>query len=169
MKIALIGFMGSGKSAIASYMKKTLNWEVIEMDTLLEEREKCTISEIFSEKGEEYFRNLETELLREIQYKERIVISCGGGVPLKWENVELMKKNGKIILLQASPETIFNRIRGDRTRPLLKNNMSLIAISSMMEKREKIYKEAADITVTVDGKTVEQIFAEIQEHIESWK
>lgn len=165
MNIALIGFMGTGKSTVAQYIHKVLKLEVVEMDALIAEREHCTIEEIFSKKGETYFRDLETELLRELQCKENVVISCGGGVPLRTKNVELMKKNGTIIMLTASPETILQRVYKDDSRPLLKDKKDPEAIREMMEVRDKVYKEAADMIISVDQKSVEQIFEEIQEKL----
>ena len=92
--IFLIGFMGTGKSTVARNMKRRYHTEILEMDETIEEREGMKISDIFSQKGELYFRDLETELLEEIQEKDNIVVSCGGGVVLRKENIELMKKNG---------------------------------------------------------------------------
>ena len=103
--IVLIGFMGTGKSSVSSYLKKAFDMDVIEMDQVIAQREKMSISDIFKTKGEEYFRNLETNLLIEMQSKKNTVISCGGGVPMRERNVVEMKKNGKVVLLTASPET----------------------------------------------------------------
>lgn len=93
--IFLIGFMGSGKSTVSQWMKKRYGMERIEMDQLIEKRQKMSISEIFRIYGEEYFRSLETDLLVEMQTKRNVVVSCGGGVPMRECNVQEMKKKRK--------------------------------------------------------------------------
>ena len=109
--IVLIGFMGSGKSTISEFLKNSFAMEVIEMDQIIAEREGMTISDIFEVYGEQYFRNLETNLLIEMQSKTNVVISCGGGTPMRECNVVEMKKNGRVVLLTAKPETILDRVK----------------------------------------------------------
>ena len=108
--IVLIGFMGAGKSTISEFLKNSFAMEVIEMDQIIAEREGMTISDIFEVYGEQYFRNLETNLLIEMQSKTNVVISCGGGTPMRECNVAEMKKNGRVVLLTAKPETILERV-----------------------------------------------------------
>lgn len=100
--IVLIGFMGAGKSTISEFLKNSFAMEVIEMDQIIAEREGMTISDIFEVYGEQYFRNLETNLLIEMQSKTNVVISCGGGTPMRECNVVEMKKNGRVVLLTAN-------------------------------------------------------------------
>ena len=159
--IVLIGFMGSGKSTISSALNEMYGMDVIEMDQVIADREGMSISEIFEIHGEEYFRNLETELLRELQNHKGVVISCGGGVPMRDENVVEMKKNGKVILLTASPETILDRVKNNHDRPLLENNKNVDFISELMEKRRSKYEAAADIVIQTDGKSAFEICEEI--------
>lgn len=159
--IVLIGFMGSGKSTISRALSKVFAMDVIEMDQVIADREGMSISEIFEVHGEEYFRNLETELLRELQSRKGVVISCGGGVPMRDENVVEMKKNGKVILLTASPETILDRVKNNHDRPLLENNKNVDFIAELMEKRRKKYEAAADIVIRTDGKSEFEICEEI--------
>ncbi|MEY8332005.1 shikimate kinase [Lachnospiraceae bacterium 47-T17] len=159
--IVLIGFMGSGKSTISRALCNVFAMDVIEMDQVIAEREGMSISEIFEVHGEEYFRNLETGLLRELQSRKGVVISCGGGVPMREENVVEMKKNGKVILLTAKPETILERVRGSHERPLLENNKNVDFISDLMEKRRIKYETAADIIIHTDGKSEFEICEEI--------
>ena len=159
--IVLIGFMGSGKSTISRALSKVFAMDVIEMDQVIAERENMSISEIFEVHGEEYFRNLETKLLRELQARKGVVISCGGGVPMREENVVEMKKNGKVVLLTAKPETILERVKGSHERPLLENNKNVAFISDLMEKRRMKYEAAADIIIGTDGKTEFEICEEI--------
>lgn len=163
--IALIGFMGTGKSTIAAYMNSIFSMDVIEMDKMIEEQECMTISEIFAEKGESYFRNLETQFLVEMQERKNAIISCGGGVAMRECNVEAIKKNGRIVLLTASPETILNRVRDTYERPLLSGNMNVAYIQQLMETRRPKYEAAADVIVHTDDKTVLQICEELIEKL----
>ena len=115
--IVLIGFMGAGKTSISEYLKTLFAMDVIEMDQIIAEREGMTISDIFEVYGEQYFRNLETNLLIEMQSKTNVVISCGGGTPMRECNVVEMKKNGRVVLLTAKPETILDRVKDSHDRP----------------------------------------------------
>lgn len=164
--IVLIGFMGTGKSTIAKKLSDIKQFNVIEMDETIEEREGMPISRIFEEKGEEYFRNLETALLIEMQEKNGYIISCGGGVPMRECNVKEMKKNGIVFLLTAFPETIYERVKNSHNRPLLENNKSISYIAELMEKRREKYEAAADIIIRTDGKTVSEISYEILSYTE---
>ncbi len=164
--IVLIGFMGSGKSTIARTLCNMYGLDIVEMDETIEEREGMPISQIFSTKGEPYFRELETGLLIEMQEKSGVVISCGGGVPMREQNVIEMKKNGKVFLLTASPETIYHRVKDCHNRPLLENNMSVSYISELMEKRREKYEAASDVIIHTDNKTAEEICNEILFHAE---
>jgi shikimate kinase len=152
--IFLIGFMGTGKTTVAKCLNRKYDMEIIDMDAAIEEAEGMSISEIFEKKGEEYFRDLETTMIMDLQDKDNTVVSCGGGVVLRAENVESMKKSGKIVLLEASPETILERVVRNNKRPLLEGHKNIKDISDMMEARRPRYEAAADIVVNVDGKTV---------------
>lgn len=159
--IMLIGFMGTGKSTIADKLKEKLQVEQIEMDALIAKEAGMSISEIFETYGEDHFRDLETAMLRKFQEKKPVVVSCGGGVVLREENIEIMKGQGSIVLLTASPQTIYERVKNSTDRPVLNGNMNVEYISSLMEKRRARYEAAADITVATDKKTVEEICQEI--------
>lgn len=165
--IVLIGFMGCGKSTISRTLNKMFAMDVIEMDQVIADREEMSISEIFNVHGEEYFRNLETELLRELQNRKGVVISCGGGVPMRDENVVEMKKNGKVILLTATPATILERVKNNHDRPLLENNKNVDFISDLMEKRRNKYEAAADIVIQTDDKSAFEICEEIVQRAKS--
>lgn len=159
--IVLIGFMGTGKSTIAEFLKNTLNMEVVEMDQLIAQREGMSISKIFEIHGEEYFRDLETNLLIEMQSKSNVVISCGGGTPMRERNVAEMKKNGKVVLLTAKPETILERVKDNHDRPLLENNKNVSYIEELLEKRRPKYEAAADFVIETDQKSAAEICEEI--------
>lgn len=149
--IAIIGFMGTGKTTVSSALSKITGLKEIDVDAYIVEKAKMSISEIFEKYGEEYFRNLETESLREIANNKNQIISCGGGAVLKDENVDILKNSGTIVLLTAIPETIFDRVKDHTHRPILNNDMSLSHVKSLMEKREPRYQSVADIKVNVDS------------------
>lgn len=159
--IVMIGFMGSGKSTISDYLSTMFAMETVEMDQIIAKREGMSIPDIFDVYGEEYFRNLETNLLIEMQAKSNVVISCGGGVPMRERNVVEMKKNGRVVLLTAKPETIYNRVKDSHDRPLLENNKNIPYIAELMEKRRVKYEAAADIIIETDGKDELEICEEL--------
>lgn len=159
--IFLIGFMGVGKSTVSKALQRTFAMDVVEMDEIIAKRNGMSISEIFELHGEEYFRNEETELLRESRAKKNMIVSCGGGVPMRQVNVDEMKKSGKVVLLTASPETILEHVKHSHDRPLLENNKNVEYIAELMDKRKNAYEAAADIVVPTDGKSVYDICEEI--------
>lgn len=159
--IFLIGFMGAGKSTISDYLKNVLAMDVVEMDQCIVERQGMSISDIFETYGEEYFRELETNLLIEMQSRSNVVVSCGGGVPMRERNVVEMKKNGRVVLLTAKPETILERVKDNHDRPLLENNKNVSFIADLLEKRRAKYEAAADIVVETDGKSELEICEEL--------
>lgn len=163
--IFLIGFMGSGKSTVAKYLSSAYQMKQIEMDEQIEKNEGRSISSIFEKEGEEYFRTLETELLKSLDPRETFVVSCGGGAAVKEENVREMKEKGRIILLSAQPETVYVRVKNSHNRPLLEGNMNVSYIKELMDKRQKLYERAADFQVKTDGRTAEDIGEEIIKQI----
>lgn len=163
--IFLIGFMGTGKSTVAAYLSQNYGMDIIEVDQLIEEREEMSIADIFSRYGESYFRDAETRVLLEIQDKDNTIVSCGGGVVLRQENVTAMKQSGQIVLLTADPQTILERVKDDDARPLLQGNKNVAYISELIEKRREKYEQAADIVVHTDDKVVSQICMEILKQI----
>ncbi len=159
--IVLIGFMGAGKSTIAGMMHEAFSMEVIEMDQVIVDQQGMSIPEIFEKYGEEYFRDLETNLLIDMQARQNVIISCGGGVALRERNVKEMKRNGKVVFLTASPETILERVKNDDDRPLLNGHKNVEYISRMMETRRPKYEAAADFIISTDGKSSYDICREI--------
>ena len=159
--LVLIGFMGAGKSTVSDYFHTRFGMEVIEMDRIIAEREDMSISDIFETRGEEYFRDCETALLIEMQARKNVIISCGGGVPMRERNIAEMKKNGRVILLSVEPETVLTRLQNDHSRPLLENNKNVDFVRALMEKRRDRYEAAADIIVRTDHRRVQEICEEI--------
>lgn len=159
--IYLIGFMGTGKSTVACELRRQTATILVEMDQIIEEQQRMTVAKIFEKHGETYFRDIETELLRDLGTQENLVVSCGGGCVLRDENTEIMKKSGRVVLLLAKPETVFERVRHSAHRPVLNGNMNLEYITELMEKRSGRYEAVADISVSTDGKSVPNICKEI--------
>ncbi|MFC1621531.1 shikimate kinase, partial [Candidatus Omnitrophota bacterium] len=117
--IVLVGFMGTGKTVVAKLLAQKLKREFLELDAIIEEREDMSIKDIFEKKGEPYFRKIEKEVVKEASQKQDIVISAGGGAIIDEENFKALKPNSIIICLQASPDTIMQRTKGNVCRPLL--------------------------------------------------
>ena len=153
--------MGAGKSTVSEYLSTMFAMRIVEMDQVIAEREKMSIPDIFATYGEEYFRDLETGLLVEMQSHKNTVISCGGGAALRERNVAEMKKNGRVVLLTASPETVYERVRDCEDRPVLNGRKDVKGISELMEQRREKYEAAADIVINTDNKTVLQICEEL--------
>ena len=163
--IYLIGFMGTGKSTILNCLHEICGFEKIEMDEQIVREQGMSISDIFAQNGEEYFRNLETELVKRISSMDMVVVSCGGGTVMRQCNVDEMKKNGTIVLLTAEPETIYQRVKNSHNRPLLEKNMNPEYIAELMEARRPKYEAAADVVVKTDNRTAREICLEIKEHL----
>lgn len=163
--IVLIGFMGAGKSTISDYLSTMFAMKIVEMDQVIAEREQMSIPDIFATYGEEYFRDLETGLLVEMRSRKNTVISCGGGAALRERNVTEMKKNGRVVLLTASPETIFDRVKDSDDRPVLNGRKNVKGISELMEQRREKYEAAADIVINTDNKTVLEVCEELVQRL----
>ena len=161
--IVLEGFMGSGKSTVSELLSEKLMLELIDTDEVIEDTEGRTINEIFETEGEASFREMETDLLEAIDsdHWREFVISLGGGMPVKEENRELLRKIGKVVYLRAKPETIFERVKDDDKRPLLKTEDPLAKIEELLEKRASFYEDVADVIIDTDGKAPLEITKEI--------
>lgn len=160
--IYLIGFMGSGKSAVASYLMRQYGFPYVEMDREIEADCGMPIPEIFEKEGEGAFRQKETLLLRKIAQRDELIVSCGGGVPMRAENVEIMRGSGKIVLLKAEPETILKRVKRSENRPVLKGKKTIEGIQELMEQRRERYEAAADYIVSTDGKHISEVAEEVK-------
>lgn len=165
--IFLIGFMGTGKTTVSNFFGDLFAMKSFEMDQVIAEREGMSISDIFATHGEQYFRDLETGLLVEAQGMKNTVISCGGGTPMRQSNVDEMRKSGKIVLLTATPETIYDRVKDSHARPVIENNKNVPFISELMEKRRPKYEAAADIIIYTDNKTPLEICEEIVQKLKA--
>ncbi len=121
MNIVLTGFMGTGKSIVAKKLAQKLGMGYVDTDKIIEDREGREIRKIFEEKGEDYFREIETKIIKQVSSLNNYVIATGGGVVLKEENIKALRKKGVIIYLSANPEIILKRTDKNEERPLLLN------------------------------------------------
>ena len=160
--IALIGFMGVGKSTVSKELHRLTGMPEVDTDAEIVRREGCSISRIFEEKGERYFRRLETELIDELGKLPSSIISCGGGMAMRDLNVKKLRALGEIVLLRAEPETVYSRVKDSTNRPLLNGNMNVPYIKELMEKRRPFYEAAATVRVSTDGRSVAEIAEEIR-------
>ena len=159
--IILIGFMVTGKSAISRRLNKLIHMKEVDTDALIAEREGMSISDIFARKGEEAFRNMETELLKELKNEKNLIISCGGGMALRDENAAIMKEVGTVVWLKATPQTILKRVKHDDNRPLLRGNKNVEFIGNLLAQRSPKYEAAAHFSVITDNRTIQSISEEI--------
>lgn len=162
--IVLCGMMGSGKTTVSRAIEMLYGLNRIDIDEEIVSR-YGEISKIFSEKGEEFFRDIESEVIKNVsEGVKNAVVSLGGGAILREENVGYLKSTGKIFYLRARPETLINRLQGDTSRPLLQGDISA-KINSLLSVRAPAYEKAADFIVDADGLIPDEIANIIMEHI----
>jgi len=165
MNIALYGFMGVGKTTIGRILAEKLGYDFIDVDTEIERETGKSINEIFQLHGEAFFRKLESDIIRELSNKDRLVIACGGGAVTNIENAETLQKSSKMIYLTASIDEIVDRTKGESTRPLLNVANPVEAASELYENRKPIYVRYADLEVDTTDKTIEEVVALVLERI----
>lgn len=165
-RIVLVGFMGAGKTTIGKVLAKELSCKFIDTDEVIEKEQGRKISEIFEKDGEFAFRDMETELLKQLkESQESFVLSVGGGMPVREENRALLREIGTVIYLNTTKEELVRRLSGDKNRPLLQGGILEEKVIVLMEAREEIYKEIAHEELFADGKSVEKLVKEIQQKI----
>lgn len=153
--IVLVGFMGTGKTSVGKALAKKLGRSVIDIDRLIEEKEKRKISEIFEKDGEPRFREIEKEVILARASSQGAVITTGGGAVLDPQNIEALRRNGVIVALLASPETIFERVRHAKHRPLLNGKDMLAEIKRLLAIRDPYYRQS-DLQLETDGLTADE-------------
>lgn len=158
--IVLIGFMGTGKSTVGKRLARRLNYAFIDTDQAIEEITGLTVSQIFAKHGFKRFRGEEALLASKLADKKRLVIATGGGLVLNAGNVEKMQRNGVLICLEASPETICRRVRNKRTRPLLAKGNLTVTVQRLLKERQGAYK-MAELTMNTDKLSPEEIVDKI--------
>lgn len=165
--IVLIGFMGSGKTTVGIKLSYRLRRVVEDTDKLIEKKAGRSIADIFASEGENCFRNMETQLLKELSGAGREkIFSVGGGTPVREENRPLLKKLGLVVYLRIRPETVYERLKGDTARPLLQGENPQEKIKTLMDARKSAYESCADVIIDVDGKDSIQIVDIIEEYIQ---
>jgi shikimate kinase len=166
--IILTGFMGTGKTAVGRRLAMLLNMELIDVDTEIEKSQQMTINEIFKQFGEPGFREIETDMIQKLSERRDVIISTGGGAVLKQKNMDALRKQGIIICLMASPQTILKRTSHNSNRPLLKVEDPFEKIKELLNFRKPFY-EKADILIDTEDKTPLQIAEEIIDKIKGFK
>lgn len=162
--IVITGFMGTGKTEVGRILARRLGYAFLDADSIIEQEQNMSITEIFQRFGEAHFRDIESDVIRRLSEKDRVIISTGGGAVLREENMENLRKKGVIICLKASPETILKRTSNDSSRPLLQVEDPLKRIRELLEFRMPYY-EKADIIVDTEGKNPVEVAEEIMKRI----
>ncbi len=167
--IALIGFMGTGKTAVGKALSEKLNKEFVEMDALIEQKAKKPIPDIFQQDGEVTFRELEINIAKDVAQRKNLVIACGGGIVLNKINIDRLRKESIIVYLTASPEVILRRVSGGKEiRPLLDVADPTSEIRELLKFRKPFYEQAADVQIDTSKLTItstaEQIIDKLKEN-----
>ena len=173
--IYLTGFSGTGKSTVGNVLAIMTGKDFVDVDLVIEEIEGKSIRDIFALKGEEYFRSVETECLREVSTRSETIVSTGGGVPVSLQNIEIMEASGVIVWLKATPETILTRLSAqsqetgvEDDRPMLVSKQPLERIAKLLKSRQIDYQKS-DLSVDTDGKNPETVAKEIYRSLSDWK
>ena len=163
--IVLVGFMGTGKSTVGRVIAQKLGFHFIDTDDVIEQTSKAKISDIFAEHGEVYFRDLESQAVKSVALMKNQVVATGGGVVLRSSNIDLLRTGGPIFCLNATPKSIWDRVRGSRSRPLLRGPNPLKKIETLLDKRAPYYA-LADHQIETTGVSVDRVANEIISYIE---
>ena len=165
--IALIGFMGVGKTVVGKALAEKLNKKFVELDYLIEQQAGKTIPEIFEQDGEITFRELEIEATEEVARNKNQVIACGGGIVLNQINIDRLKRDSIVVYLTASPGVILKRVSNGGDRPVLKT-INLPIIQELLKFRQPFYERAADFKINTSrasiNSIVDQIISRIKQH-----
>lgn len=161
--IILTGMMGAGKTTVGKELATIMNCNFIDLDETIE-KNYGKISDIFKQKGEEYFRQIETLELKKLNIQETFVLSTGGGIVLKDENIKILQTLGYVFYLEASTDTIYERIKNQKHRPLLNTPDPKRSIEEILSKRKKLYENSGE-KITVNNKNVKEIAEDIYERI----
>ena len=158
--LALVGFMGVGKTSVGHALAETLRFEFLDTDAVIEERTGKTITQIFADNGEAAFREMEKNLIAELAVREKLVISCGGGLAANQANLGALKTFSLVICLWASAEKILARVRHQAHRPLLHDPDPLAKIKSLLAAREPFYRQA-DVMVNTELRSVKAVAQQV--------
>lgn len=160
--IVLIGFMGCGKTSVGKRLAEKMGFEFLDTDEYIEKKENRKVSDIFAKEGEEYFRNAETNSIKELLHlAKRTIIATGGGMPLREENRGLLKELGLVLYLKANKDITIKRLKSDTTRPLLAGGDLEEKVDRLLKDRRSIYEATAHHTIITNKKSFEKIIKEI--------
>jgi shikimate kinase len=171
MNVVLIGFRGSGKTSVGKALAERLKREFIDCDEYIEKQTGHSIREIFEKHGESHFRTIESQAIGELAKLDGKVIATGGGAVLKYQNVQVLRRQGRgvVFFLEVGPETAFERIQADQAtrsrRPALTDKDPFTEVREQIEFRGPYYRKGADYTVPVDGKKLEDVVGVILGHL----
>lgn len=158
--LALVGFMGTGKSSVGRLAADILHFTYLDTDQVIEARASKPITEIFQQEGEPAFRDYERRVVEELTKRRKTVISTGGGLPVAESNLVSLKTHALVVCLWASPETIFERVRGHEHRPLLNNPDPLAKIRELLSIREPYYRKS-DVLVNTEWRSVKEVAVQV--------
>lgn len=158
--IYLVGFMGTGKTSVGKLLAKEKKWQFVDLDDLIEFRQRRRIADIFTKEGEKYFRRIEKETLKEAAKEKNFVIACGGGAVIDPDNIKTMKKTGAVVCLVASPEEILKRTASESHRPLLNVANPKKQIELLLKLRAPYYI-LADKTLDTTGISIQEVVKRI--------
>ncbi len=160
--IILIGFMGAGKTSVGQVLAAQTGMPLVDTDKMIEEEAAMSVSDIFAAHGEASFRETESAVLSKLLKRtDRVVVSAGGGLPLSEKNREMLKELGTVVFLKVKPETVLVRLEGDTTRPLLAGDHVEQKVRELLDYRNLLYEEAADIVIDADEKETGQLVTQI--------
>jgi shikimate kinase len=160
MNIYIVGFMGTGKTAVGKELARSKKWKFLDLDELIELRQGRTIADIFAKDGEPAFRRIEKQALKEASREKKFIISCGGGIVTNIDNIKIMKETGRIICLSAKPEVILKRTSGSTHRPLLNVDNPKEKIELLLKLRSPYYARA-DKTIDTSRLSVKEVVKKI--------
>ena len=160
VNLALIGFMGTGKSSVGRLVADQLRFDFLDTDELIETRAGQSITEIFAQNGEPAFRELEHQLVTELATRTRTVIATGGGLPMNPANLDLLKQHALVICLWASPDKVFERVHNQTHRPLLHQPDPRTKIRALLTAREPIYRQA-DVLVNSEFRSIREVAQQV--------
>ena len=160
VNLALIGFMGAGKSSVGRLVADQLHFDYLDTDDLIQARTGRTISNIFKEEGEAFFRKLERQLVKELTARKRTVIATGGGLPTVAANLASLKTHALVVCLWASPAKIWERVRNQTHRPLLRDPNPSLKIRELLAVREPFYRQA-DVLINTDLRSAREVAQQV--------
>ena len=165
LNVILIGFMGCGKTTLGVRLAGLLGFDFLDTDALIVKKAGCSIPEIFATQGEEAFRQIETQVLRELEGRERLIISTGGGIVTRAENQEILRRLGVIVWVTTSDMLLWNRVRRNRDRPMLHTKNPRKTFLELLHQRKPIYQGLADLVEDTRGLNPEESAYGISESI----